>query len=124
MSLHIIRDPRAIRRQRRYSKENGLESVSSCDKKPLERILKMRLTAVFQEVPGGYVGFIEELPGANTQGADLNETRKNLVEAVEMILDANRQLAEEYIAGKKIIREPLLIPTIAFWACLCSLLAP
>lgn len=70
----------------------------------------MKLTAVFQEVSGGYVGFVEELPGANTQGANLDETRKNLVEAVELILDANRQLAEESIAGQKIIREPLLVP--------------
>jgi predicted RNase H-like HicB family nuclease len=50
------------------------------------------------------------LPGANTQGADLNETRKNLAEAVELIFDANRQLAEETIAGQKVIREPFLIP--------------
>ena len=70
----------------------------------------MKLTAVFQAVPGGYVGFVEELPGANTQGADLDETRKNLVEAVELVLDANRQLAEESIGGKKVIREPLLVP--------------
>ena len=48
----------------------------------------MKLTAMYQEVPGGYVGFIEELPGANTQGADLEETRRNLVEAVDLILDA------------------------------------
>ena len=70
----------------------------------------MKLTAVFQAVPGGYVGFVEELPGAITQGADLDETRKNLVEAVELVLDANRQLAEESIGGKKVIREPLLVP--------------
>ena len=70
----------------------------------------MKLTAVFQEVPGGYVGFVEELPGANTQGADLEETRKNLADAVELILDANRQLAEEAIAGQKVIREPFLVP--------------
>jgi predicted RNase H-like HicB family nuclease len=70
----------------------------------------MKFTAVFQEVPGGYVGFVEELPGSNTQGADLAETRKNLAEAVELILDANRQLAEESIAGQKVIREPFLAP--------------
>ena len=63
----------------------------------------MKLTAVYQEVPGGYVGFIEELPGANTQGADLDETRRNLAEAVDLILNANRQLAEEALAGQKVI---------------------
>ena len=50
----------------------------------------MKLTAVFQAVQGGYVGFVEELPGANTQGRTLPEVRRNLVEAVELVLAANR----------------------------------
>ena len=70
----------------------------------------MKFTAVFQKVSGGYVGFIEELPGANTQGKNLDETRKNLSEAVELILDANRRLAEETISGQDVIREPFLVP--------------
>ena len=70
----------------------------------------MKFTAVFQKVPNGYVGFIEELPGANTQGLTLDETRKNLGEAVALILDANRQLAEENLAGQEVIREPFLAP--------------
>lgn len=70
----------------------------------------MKLTAVFQKVAGGYVGFVEELPGANTQGIDLVETRKNLVEAVGLIMEANRQLAEESIAGQTVIREEFLVP--------------
>ena len=55
----------------------------------------MELTAVFIEVSEGYVGFAEELPGANTQGETLEETREHLQEAIEMILEANRLLAEE-----------------------------
>jgi len=70
----------------------------------------MKFTAVYQRVTDGYVGFVEELPGANTQGRNLDETRKNLSEAVELILDANRQLAEEAIAGQDVIREPFLVP--------------
>jgi len=70
----------------------------------------MKFTAVFQKVSNGYVGFVEELPGANTQGLTLDETRKNLGEAVELILDANRQLAEETLAGQEVIREPFLVP--------------
>lgn len=52
----------------------------------------MSLTAVFQKVPEGYIGFVEELPGANTQGNTLEEARDNLKEAVQLVLEANRQL--------------------------------
>lgn len=52
----------------------------------------MNLTAVFEKVPEGYIGFVEELPGANTQAATLEEARANLAEAVELVLEANRLL--------------------------------
>jgi len=65
----------------------------------------MRLTAVFEQVPEGYIAFVQELPGANTQGATLDEARENLAEAVELVLDANRMLAEEMVKGKNVIRE-------------------
>jgi predicted RNase H-like HicB family nuclease len=55
----------------------------------------LQLTAVFQKVPEGYIGFVEELPGANTQGATLEEARTNLQEAVAMVLEANRELVCE-----------------------------
>jgi predicted RNase H-like HicB family nuclease len=69
----------------------------------------MRLTAVFRKVPEGCIGFVEELPGANSQGADLDEVRSNLTEAVELVLEANRALAAEYVEGEDVIREPLVI---------------
>ncbi len=47
----------------------------------------MKLTAVFQKVREGYIGFVEELPGANTQARTLKEARANLVEAVELVLE-------------------------------------
>ena len=72
----------------------------------------MNLTAVFQKSPNGYVGFVEELPGANTQGQTLEETRANLVEAVHLVLQANRELAEESLAGKQVIREPLKVANV------------
>lgn len=66
----------------------------------------MTLTAVYFEVPEGYIGFVEELPGANTQGNTIDEARENLQEAVELILITNRELAEESISGQRhIIRE-------------------
>jgi predicted RNase H-like HicB family nuclease len=71
----------------------------------------MTFTAIFQKVPEGYIGFVEELPGANTQAATLEEARESLAEAVELVLDANRVLAEESIRGQTVIREPFKLPT-------------
>ena len=69
----------------------------------------MSFTAVFQKVPEVYIGFVEELPGANSQGSTLKEVRENLREAVELVLEANRQMAEEDLAGKDVIREQLTL---------------
>jgi predicted RNase H-like HicB family nuclease len=69
----------------------------------------MKLTAVFKKVAEGYVGWVEELPGANTQAPTLEEARENLSEAVELVFEANRTLAEESIRGQEVIREPLVI---------------
>ena len=59
------------------------------------------------KVPEGYIGLVEELPGANTQGETLDEARANLAEAVALVLEANRALAEEELHGADVIREPL-----------------
>lgn len=69
--------------------------------------MQLQFTAVFQKVPEGYIGFVEELPGANTQGETLDEARANLTEAVALVLEANRALAEEDLRGADVIREPL-----------------
>ncbi|MGH7559608.1 MAG: type II toxin-antitoxin system HicB family antitoxin [Gemmatimonadales bacterium] len=69
--------------------------------------MQIQFTAVYRKTPQGYVAFVEELPGANTQGATLEEARRNLREAVELVLEANRTLSEEELAGSDVIREPL-----------------
>ena len=69
--------------------------------------MQLQFTAVFQKVPEGYIGFVEELPGANTQGATLDEARASLTEAVHLVLEANRALSEEELRGTDVIREPL-----------------
>ena len=69
----------------------------------------MGFTAVFQEVPDGYIAFVEEIPGANTQGATLEAARENLQEAIELVLAANRELSRESIGSAKVIREPIKI---------------
>jgi predicted RNase H-like HicB family nuclease len=66
-------------------------------------------TAIFQKVPEGYIAFVEELPGANTQGRTLDEARTNLEEAVRLVLEVNRMMTEEELAGTDVIREPLHI---------------
>ncbi len=69
----------------------------------------MQLTAVYISVPEGYIAFIEELPGANTQGDTLDEARENLREAVSLVLEANRELTEKSLAGQEVTREPFVL---------------
>jgi predicted RNase H-like HicB family nuclease len=71
--------------------------------------MDLQFTAVFRQVPEGYIGFVEELPGANTQGTTLEETRAQLQEAVTMVLEANRELAKQATGKGPVIREPLKI---------------
>jgi predicted RNase H-like HicB family nuclease len=76
--------------------------ISREDRMPLE------FTAVFRKAPeGGYIAFVEELPGANTQGETLEKARANLREAVELVLEANRAVVQEELAGVEVIRERL-----------------
>ena len=50
--------------------------------------MNIKLTAVFEKSPYGYIGYIEELPGANTQGKTLEEAKANLVEAVQLVFES------------------------------------
>lgn len=71
-------------------------------------IHNMKFTATYLKVPEGYIGFVEELPGANTQGDTLEEARANMSEAIEMVLEANRILSKERLKGQDVIRETIL----------------
>jgi predicted RNase H-like HicB family nuclease len=73
--------------------------------------MEATLTAVFKKVPEGYVGYVEELPGANTQGDTLEEARENLREAVELVVAANRELARTEADDADVIREELKVAT-------------
>jgi predicted RNase H-like HicB family nuclease len=73
-----------------------------------------RLNAVFRKVPEGYIGWVEEIPGANVQEATLDEARESLAEAVEMVLAANRELARAALGdAADVIREPLQLEPAA-----------
>lgn len=69
-------------------------------------------TAVFERAGDWWVGYVEELPGANTQGRTLDEARENLKEAVRLIIEANRELAQRESAGKDVIREELTLAAL------------
>jgi predicted RNase H-like HicB family nuclease len=70
--------------------------------------MTLTLTKIFQKVPEGYLAFVEELPGANTQAETLDQARSNLEEAIQLVLEANRFLAEEQLQGQDIIRESIV----------------
>jgi len=69
----------------------------------------LEFTAVFKKVPEGYIGYVEELPGANTQGATLDEARENLREAIQLVVEANRELAAEALGHGEVVRERIAV---------------
>jgi predicted RNase H-like HicB family nuclease len=71
--------------------------------------MKSEFTAVFEKRGKWYVGYVEEITGVNTQGRTLNETRKNLKEALELILETNRELAEKRLSGQNVVKEPIAV---------------
>jgi len=75
----------------------------------MSSVMDVRFTAVYRKVTEGFIAFVEELPGANTQGATLEEARTNLKEAVSLVLEANRTPTEEDLKGAEVIREPFSV---------------
>ena len=71
--------------------------------------MQNQFTAVFEKSGKWWIAYVEELPGANTQGKTLEEARANLHEAVAMVLEANREIAEKELQGRDVIREELIV---------------
>lgn len=71
--------------------------------------MENKFTAVFEQVGEWWIGYVEELSGANTQGRTLEETRENLREAVQLIIETNRELVRREAVGEQVIREELLV---------------
>lgn len=63
-------------------------------------------TAVYQKVRGGYIAWIEEISGVNTQGKTKREAQENLQDALKEVLAARRMLARKETRGSKVTREP------------------
>ncbi len=70
---------------------------------------RREFTAVYKKDGKWYLGWIEEIPGVNTQGRTLEETKENLKEALLLIIETNRILNKIEGFGRRIIREPLAI---------------
>jgi predicted RNase H-like HicB family nuclease len=68
-----------------------------------------KFTAIYKKRGKWYLGWIEEIPGVNTQGKTLKETKENLKEALLLILEANWLINKKEIAGGKVIRESLSV---------------
>jgi predicted RNase H-like HicB family nuclease len=75
---------------------------------------KLTLTKIYEKAEeGGYIGYVAELPGANTQGETLQEVRENLSEAIQLILEANREEVESRLSEKSdIVREELVLEAV------------
>lgn len=67
-----------------------------------------QLTAVYQKRGKWYLGWVEEIPGVNTQGKTLKEAKENLKEALALVVEVNRMLTET--GGRQVIREPIAFP--------------
>jgi len=70
--------------------------------------MKAQFTAAYMKRGKWYIGYVEEVPGVNTQGKTLAETKKNLKEALIMVLEANRELSHRS-RGRSVIEEPLSV---------------
>lgn len=55
--------------------------------------MERKFTAVYEKRDDWYIAYVEEVPGANAQGKTLDEARENLREAVELVIEANRELS-------------------------------
>lgn len=67
---------------------------------------------MYQRIPpeqgGGYMGYVEEVPGALTQGETIDETRENLKEALQLVLETNRERFGRS-PETDVVREPISV---------------
>lgn len=72
----------------------------------------MKVTAVFTPAPeGGYSAYVEEIPGAISEGETLEEARENLADALRLLLECNRELARQS-ADPRVRRETLELTAV------------
>ena len=72
----------------------------------MKKIMKLEFTAVFLEEPeGGFTAVVEELPGAISYGKTIKEARENIFEAIQLVLESNRDLTEKELTGRILKKE-------------------
>jgi predicted RNase H-like HicB family nuclease len=71
--------------------------------------MQARFTAVFRKEGDWWAAYVEELPGANTQGRTIDEARENLRDAVSSLIEVNREIARERTGQAEVLREELLV---------------
>ena len=70
--------------------------------------MKRQFTSVIEKRGKWYVGFVEEIPGVNTQGKTLAKVRRNLKEALTLVIEANRELAARECTSE-VVREEIVV---------------
>jgi len=68
----------------------------------------MQCTAVYQKHGKWYLGWVEEIPGVNTQGKTLKEVKENLKEALGLVLEVNRTILEKERPRGRVIRDRIV----------------
>ncbi|MDP2926945.1 MAG: type II toxin-antitoxin system HicB family antitoxin [bacterium] len=71
--------------------------------------MSRQFTAVYKKAGKWYLGWVEEIPGVNTQGKTLKETKENLKEALLLVLETSKLINKKEASGSNVIREPLSI---------------
>jgi predicted RNase H-like HicB family nuclease len=71
--------------------------------------IKREFTAVYKKDNSWYLGWVEEIPGVNTQGKTLKETKENLKDALQLILETNKTLNKVVYEKDKLIRESFAV---------------
>lgn len=70
----------------------------------------IKLTAIIEKSDDGwYVGQVEEMPAAISQGKTIEEVKDNLSDAVKLLMESNRELMQKEYEGKTIVKEDLFV---------------
>ena len=72
-------------------------------------VMENQYTGVFERVGDWWTAYVEELPGCNVQESTLEEARESLKEAIQAIVQANREVARRESEGHDVVREPLAV---------------